>query len=303
MSDNATSADNQQGSLRQLADDPSETTRRPPLCKKAIEKFPGNTPTYKLKADIHQAIARKTLEEGLQKEPRDQTLRLAFDIEGQLWKLREKCANGLLDLETAVDHLERLIQEEIKNKGVDLKPYEEEVKKSIQSFKALQPRTIKFLCTGEFILTNLPKLLDYAPSAIAFCKALENELYECLFKPFKLGILKNTPKVASVKKEPLLEFIYKDKKLTLGNMAMLFQFLRSKKKMKEIKLLYKLKNFIDAFSRPEFLFDEMRPVFTPENVNRYRNSAAHLSEFTLKKSQETKTWCYQLLNSLSKSIN
>ena len=113
------------------------------LCKKAIEKFPGNTPTYKLKADIHQAIARKTLEEGLQKEPRDQTLRLAFDIEGQLWKLREKCANGLLDLETAVDHLERLIQEEIKNKGVDLKPYEEEVKKSIQSFKALQPRTIK----------------------------------------------------------------------------------------------------------------------------------------------------------------
>jgi len=34
MSDNVSSADNQQGSLRQLADDPSETTRRAPFSKK-----------------------------------------------------------------------------------------------------------------------------------------------------------------------------------------------------------------------------------------------------------------------------
>jgi len=33
MSDNVSSADNQQGSLRQLADDPSETTRRAPFFK------------------------------------------------------------------------------------------------------------------------------------------------------------------------------------------------------------------------------------------------------------------------------
>jgi len=34
MSKNVSSADNQQGSLRQSADDPSETTRRAPLSKK-----------------------------------------------------------------------------------------------------------------------------------------------------------------------------------------------------------------------------------------------------------------------------
>ena len=39
MSKNASSADNQQGSLRQLADDPSETTRRAPLSKEAIKAY------------------------------------------------------------------------------------------------------------------------------------------------------------------------------------------------------------------------------------------------------------------------
>jgi len=34
MSDNVSSADNQQGSFRQLADNPSETTRRAPFLKK-----------------------------------------------------------------------------------------------------------------------------------------------------------------------------------------------------------------------------------------------------------------------------
>lgn len=51
------------------------------LCDQAIEKFPGNTPVYKLKADVLQAISKRTIEEGLQKEPRDQTLRLALDID------------------------------------------------------------------------------------------------------------------------------------------------------------------------------------------------------------------------------
>ena len=39
MSKNASSADNQQGSLRQLADDPSETTRRAPLFEKIIKAY------------------------------------------------------------------------------------------------------------------------------------------------------------------------------------------------------------------------------------------------------------------------
>jgi len=39
MSDNVSSADNQQGSLRQLADDPSETTRRAPFFKEIIKAY------------------------------------------------------------------------------------------------------------------------------------------------------------------------------------------------------------------------------------------------------------------------
>ncbi len=39
MRKNASSADNQQGSLRQLADDPPETTRQAPLSKKVIKAY------------------------------------------------------------------------------------------------------------------------------------------------------------------------------------------------------------------------------------------------------------------------
>ena len=274
------------------------------LCERAIEKFKGNTPVYKLKANILQAISRRTIKEGLQNEPRDQTLRLALDIEDQLWKLRDRCANGLLDPEVAIERLERLVQEEIRQRGIELEPYEEEVKKSLQSTRALQPKTMKFLCTGEFLLTELPRQLDYAPSAIEFCKAIENELHEHLFEPFKSWCLKNLPRVKSISDEVLFGFIYKDKKLTLGTMAIMFQFLPSKKKLKKVKLLQELRDFVDSLPRPEFLLGTcgMRPAFTPEKVNMYRNSAAHLSEFTLRKAQETKKWCYQLLNSLHACI-
>lgn len=277
------------------------------LCEQAIVKFHGNTPAYKLKADILHAKAQKALEEGLQQEPRDKTLRLARDIEDHLWKLREKCANGLLDPEAAIEQLERLVEEKLKQEGIELRLYEEEVKKSLQSTEVMQPRTMKFLCTGEFLLTRLPKPLDYAPSAIEFCKAVENELYEHLFKPFKFWCLKNLHKVTRISDESrlLFAFIYKDKKFTLGNMTMVFQFLGSKKLLQENRLFQELKNFVDSFPRPEFLLGTggMRSILTSETVNMYRNSAAHLSEFTLEKAQETKSWCYQLLNLLAKGIS
>lgn len=288
-----------------LALDESDLDGALALCEKAIERFPGNTPVYKLKASILQAIAKKTIEEGLQKEPKDQTLQLTLDIENRLWKLRESCSNGLLDPEAAIERLERLVQEEVKQKKIELEPYREEVMKSLQSTRTIRPRTMKFLCTAEFLLTELHKSLDHAPSAIEFCKALESELHEHLFRPFKSWCLENLSKGENVDDEPLLEFVYRDKKLTLGGMAMIFQFLPREKRLKKTKLLRELKNFVDSFPRPEFLLGMhgMRPIFTPENVSIYRNSAAHLSEFTLKKARETKRWCYELLNLLSKSTS
>lgn len=290
-----------------LALNDGDLDRAATLCEQAIEKFPDNTIAYKLKHDVHQAIARKTIEEGLRREPRDRVLRLASEIEDQLWKVREKCANGLLDPEVAIRHLERLVQEKIEQEGIELELYKKEVEKSLKATEVIQPRTMKFLCTGEFLLSQLHKPLDYAPSAIEFCKAIENELHDRLFKPFKSWCLKNLPDLQAthVRKEAsrLFEFIYKDKRIALGEMTMIFQFLGSRKRLKENKLFQMLKNFIERLFRPEFLLgtDGTRSVLTPKTVNMYRNSAAHLSEFDLKKAQDTKRWCYKILNLLSKA--
>jgi len=279
------------------------------LCEQAIKKFPENTIAYKLKHDIHQAIARRTIEEGLRREPRDRVLRLAREIENQLWKIREKCANGLLDTEVAIGHLERLVQEKIEQEGIELELYKKEVEKSLKATEAIQTRTMKFLCTGEFLLSQLPQQLDYAPSAIEFCKAIENELYERLFKPFKSWCLENLPDMQPVhvtkEANSLFKFIYANKRITLGEMAMILQFLGSRKRLKENKLFQMLKNFFKRLFRLEFLLgtDGTRSVLTPKTVNMYRNSAAHLSEFALKKAQDTKRWCYQILKLLVKSIS
>lgn len=76
------------------------------LCEQAIQKFPGNTPVYKLKAKILQRMAAETIENGLKEEPRDKALR----IEKQMWRLREQCAKGIIDADTLVTNLEYLVE-------------------------------------------------------------------------------------------------------------------------------------------------------------------------------------------------
>lgn len=272
------------------------------FCEQAISRFPGNTPVYKLKAEILQIKAQRALEEGLQQEPRDKVLLVARKIENSLWKLRKKCTEGLLDLEEVIEHLEQIIEEEIKRQDIDLQSYEEEVKKSLR-LTDIAPATMKFLCTGEFLLTKLFRPLDYAASVVEFCKAVENEMYERLFKPFKSWCLKNLPSetVEYDKTHRLFDFIYRDKKFTLGEMAMIFQFLRSSKLCKKEKLLEEFRKFISSFIQTEILFCEngIASIFTPDKVQTYRNSAAHLSEFTLEKAEKAKKWCYQVLNLLT----
>lgn len=279
------------------------------LCEQAIEKFPGNTPVYKLKADILQAIAKKTIEEGLQQEPRDQMLLFARDLENRLWELRENYANGRIDLETVIKTLEQSIQKRFLEKGIKLRPYEQKVKESLLSTAVVKPKTMTLLCTGEFLLSNLLESLDYAASAIEFCKAVENELLEKVFKLFRAWCRKNLAKVAPPSKESreyvLYGCVYKNKEFTLGSMAMLFQFLGSKKALQKCKLIQELKKVINLFPEPDLLLGptSIRSILTPEAVNNYRNSSAHLSVFTSEKAKETKSWCYKILNLLARSTN
>jgi tetratricopeptide (TPR) repeat protein len=268
------------------------------LCDRAIAKFPGNTHAYELKARILQAKAKKVLEEGLRQEPRDRALKFSFDIERHLQSLREKCAEGLLDEETVIEHLERSIEEGVQREGVDLGLYRKEAEISLGPAADVQEETMAFLCTGEFLLAKLPTSLDCSPSAIEFCKAVETELHNRLFDPFKSWCQKHLPESTEGRDQTskFREFIYKGGKLALGQMAMILQLLTKEKLLATDTFLAEFDRFVHLFPRRELL-----SVLTPWNVEKYRNSAAHLDLFTLEKARETKAWCYSIISLLGPS--
>lgn len=279
------------------------------LCNQAIEKFPGNTPVYQLKADILNAMAAKTIEEGLEREPRDQALRIARDIEKQIWQLRKQCAEGIIDSEVLITELECLVEEKISKGKIDLSKYEWKVKESLQSFADMQPKSITLLCTGEFLLENLIEPLDFAPSAIEFRKAVENELHIHLFDRFKEWYLKDFQIIDSQKEDHdyiLTRFIQGKGEVTLGAIAMTFQLLSSEKKTQKSHIFQKLKAFIDALPNPKMIINDnsisIRAMLTPDAVDKFRNSSAHLDIFISERAKDARSWCYKILNTLAEAM-
>jgi hypothetical protein len=98
-------------------------------------------------------------------------------------------------------------------------------------------------------------------------------------------------------------FVYKGGKLTLGDMAMIFQFLGSDKLLRRSRLFQELVKYIHSFPQPQLLLGEssVRSILTIEAVQENRNSAAHSTVFSMEKARKTRSWCYSLINMLASS--
>lgn len=270
------------------------------LCEQAIDRFRENTFAYGLKSTILRNLAGQAIEEGLKREPRDLSLKLARDIESQFALLRRKCAEGRLDPDELIERLDHLVREELQRAGIDLHPYDDKVKQALVHSDQVHQEILAFLRTGEYLLANLPESLDHAPSAVEFCKGLETELGLCFFAPFRAQCLSSFPKTPSVSKESasLLNFVYKNKKLTLGNMAWSLQVVGSKKRVQGDPLLAQLRDFIDSLPQPTGIMGSggLREQLTMEAVNHNRNGAAHDRLVSLESARKTRDWCYSLIN-------
>ncbi len=280
-----------------------ETARK--FCEQAIERLPENTEAYELKARILQAEAKKELEKGLNMEPRDVSLQIAHKIADRLQSVRNLYAKGLLTQEEAIEHIEDgvpLIQKD----NINLAAFKEIVDNYLHRPSLLDTTALNFLYTGEWLICLMPKDSDFAASAIEFCKAVEIELMKTIFEPFRVKCLSviSQDKDSIEESRVLRDFTYREGKLTLGGMAMVFQFLGSNKTLRKSIIINELRALINMFPQPKNLLGKggLRSLLTAEAVQEYRNKAAHSELFSLEKAKMSGRWCYDIINKLTDSI-
>ena len=271
------------------------------FCEKSIIKFPENTLAYTLKAEILQLMAEKTVEQGLKKEPRDKRLSMLHNIDKKARDLRKDVVSGAIDSETFVNKLEARI-DEIRLPTSEISKYEIIVNQSLNKTLNIDPKSLRLLCTAEYLMESLFEPLDFSPSAIEFCKAIENELMIKLFEPFKKSFVAPSKLLSKSNGKDflLVKFVNGNEKLTLGSMATLLQFLGNDAILQKSELLKELKRYIGTLPNPNLLIKgiSVQSNLTPQLVNEYRNSSAHVGTFSLSKAKETKEWAYQVLNLL-----
>ncbi len=276
------------------------------LCDEAIKKFPDNIDAYGIKAEILEMKAQRARKEGIEREPRDIAIKISYEFGKSIDKLREMYKESLIDIEELIEQFNEVIQDGIKSKNIDISSFKNNVKKFIKRPESLHNQTKIFLYTGEYLIENTPPLLDHGSAAIEFSKAIETEYNEHLLKPFKIHCRKRiSENVKRTKKSNnLFNFIYKDKKFTLGNMVYLFKYLRDKKILEKDMILEEFKKYIDSFHKKKYFLgkNSIAQVLTIDSVEKNRNGVAHTEIFTKEKAQITRKWCYKLINMFIESI-
>jgi hypothetical protein len=271
-------------------------------CNEGIKRSPESIHLYSLKAKILAAMSETAISEGLKVEPKDTQLLSDRLINNKLHELRSRFSIGEVDADTFIKFLEKTVSGNISDELPEKGKYQDKVKSLFPNYEQLQEESIILLITGEYLLDRTPGGLDYAPSAVEFCKAVEIELEQRLLLPFKIAyrsrICKDLPKTKV--NSGFCDFCIKGKSMTLGGLAFILQVVTSKSKNEGDDLL---KLFADnLMSQPEYEAiletNGLRGLLTPYNVDKYRNGAAHVSVFPKERAEATQKWCYAVLNSV-----
>lgn len=268
------------------------------LCNDSIARFRGQTEAYALRARILEAMSRQSIAEGLEVEPRDMALKAAFALQETLHRLRAEFAAGSLDTDAFVERLTQSAQAQVAGAGITPRDSEAAIWKRLGNAGKLSDTAQIFLATGHYLLDRLPADYDQAPAALEFCKALETELERLVFAVFKSGApaslgAREVPRDSC--ERPFQDYCYRGKPLTLGAMAFLLQRSGSSRLI-EYPLLAAFREHLgsslgEATAR---LTDGLRQ----DQIDRYRNSAAHPTLYSAAKAQDAAEWVYGLLELL-----
>lgn len=110
------------------------------FCNKAIQIFPGNTPAYILKREILLELAKKTVDDGLEQEPRDEALKFIRDLDENIRNLRLQFAKGCINADDLVIQVEHSIEEQIQYNKFVLSRYIERVNRILFNKNSIDSR-------------------------------------------------------------------------------------------------------------------------------------------------------------------
>ena len=256
--------------------------------QEALEQFPGATKTAALGVEILEAMKQATLHGALVEEPRDRRLQFEYSLLARINSAREALAEGTLSRETFLERLHGVACSAAER--MDLSHLEKKFTDEFPFTLSADARPVRFLATGEYILSSFPAEADFAPAAVEFAKALELVVEVLIFAPLKLGLGASLP--TPVKGSPdewLVRYLAGGKALTLGQAGFIFQQLSSRKKVEAHDVLRRLDNAVDsAFQKNHF--QDLKALLSHEKIETYRNLAVHSSIFPKDKAQEALSW-------------
>lgn len=124
--------------------------------------------------------------------------------------------------------------------------------------------------------------MDWGAIITLYGRALEQELLEKIFVPFKekvLSIEGSTEEINQLKKDTdlimLVEFILKDTKLAIGNMEHILNTIIHSQKRKDLFLVKKFREFLNSLRDPRFIFPKDGLCNTLKESIKYRNPCSH----------------------------
>ena len=176
----------------------------------------------------------------------------------------------------------------------------EKLQQRMDQFFKLQDDSQKFLVTAFLSLEILPEAVDYSVVSMSAWKAVENELNSRLLMPFRDWFISNM--VKDKFKDDLAEengweakevarYVLNGKPPPLGTTCgILRKWSSSKKTIKISYSLGSLNDFLsqnkgfDSFVRND---DGLLETLSQENINKYRNGAAHTSVFDRNRAMES----------------
>jgi DNA modification methylase len=169
----------------------------------------------------------------------------------------------------------------------------------IDLFEKLSPASKDFLVTALFTLETHQDGFDFSFVSLGAWKAIELELAIQIFSPFKQWFVTRHPNVTEAvaldlqnsKSAKLASFLKGKKDMALGEMQWNLNLLAtSEKTIKSSLCLQDFQMFvISHFKTPDFILKPtgITESISQENIDRYRNGAAHTTLFSRTKAEES----------------
>jgi len=187
---------------------------------------------------------------------------------------------------------------------LDVQSYQDKLRNEIAVWEQLEGKSRQFLLTTEWSLANFEPMLDFAPAALSVWKCLETELHVKVFEPFRQWIRGSDVSLNKPKSWKFVKFIQgKWDGLTVGQMLREFGSL-SENELDP--LLQAFRCFLEEYcATPGFFLSKEQgigAIISKEDVEQYRNSAAHTGVFAKDKAVESRDLVVGNLERLIKAI-